>query len=318
MRYKKWDDFKLHCGSISKVLANPRTATDVPKRDALRLSRLLSQEEKSPGDLEFIEECRIRKENFLNPPLSEGCKAHLIERYLRDKYNLAWLSSGQKFSFQLLKGVALEPLAIEILSRVDNIQYFRPEEAKSSDFLTGRPDIFCYDNKKLVDTKILWNAANFAKLHVQKLSLPTYCQLQGYMDVYGFEEAEACYLLLNTPPYFIEQKKKDILRRFVEGALTRDEFDAKICELGDFFDYEKKIPESKRIIRYSVKRDDDLLSRVHKKIPLCRDFLNEFERIFMKNNKILTLAEDYKKKSKAPEEDNIEFDADESHPGDQG
>lgn len=308
-KYKKWDDFKLHCTSISKVLTNPRWATDVTKSEAAKLSKILIQEERSEDDLSFIEKCRLKKDIFLNPPLSEGCKSHLIERYLRDKYNLGWLSSGDKFSYQLLKGVALEPLAVEILSRVDNIEYFRPEEAKSSDFLTGKPDIFCYNHKKLVDIKILWNAASFAKLHVQKLSLQVYCQLQGYMEVYGFDESEACYLLLNTPPYFIEQKKKDLVKKFVEGTLTRDEFNEKIYEMADFFDYEKKIPESRRIIRYSIKKDNEILDRIHKKVPLCRDFLNEFERIFMKNNKIVTLPQDYRKESKIPEEDNTEYNA---------
>lgn len=310
-KYRKWDNFKLHCGSIYKVLSNPPNATDVTKRDAISLDKILQQTEKSPEDLEFIEKCRLRKERFLNPPLSHGCKTHLIERYFREKYNGYWASSGNPYSFPLMKGSSMEQVGIEVLSRIDNISYHHPDIAESCDFLTGRPDIFCYDTKKLVDIKVTWNAASFGKLHMQKLSAQAYCQINGYMEIYGFDEAEVCYMLLNTPKFLVEQKQKELFRKFADGTISRDDLDEKYDELLDQFDFEAKIPEGKRIIRYSVQKDNDLLSRVEKKMPLCKEFLAEYDRIFMKNNKIVALPEDYKKKSKATEsieEDNTEPD----------
>lgn len=310
-KYRKWDNFKLHCGSIHKILSNPPNATDVTKKDADKLEVILKQPEKSPEDLEFIDKCKARKERFLNPPLSAGAKNHLIERYFREKYNGYWATSGSKYPYSLIKGTTLEPVGIEILSRVDNIQYHHPDIAESSDFLTGRPDIFCYDNKKLVDIKITWNAVNFGKLHLQKLSLQAYCQLNGYMEIFGFDEAEVCYMLLNTPKFLVEQKQKELFRKFADGTLLREEFDEKYDELLDQFDFEAKIPESKRIIRYGVKKDNELLDKVRSKMPLCKEFLAEYDRIFMKNNKLVALPEDYKKKSKvseATEENNPESD----------
>jgi hypothetical protein len=319
MNYKKWDNFKLHCGSIYKAISNPQNATDVTKTDLKKLEKILVKEEKNDEDLLFIEKCKVRRDTFLNPPLSQGCKSHLVERYLKEKYNFVSVASGEKFAYQLLKGVALEPLAIEVVSRVDNIEYVRQSEAKSSEFLTGKPDILCHTNNKLVDIKIVWSAASFSKLHLQKLSLQVYCQLQGYMEIYGFEQAEARYLLLNTPPYFIDQKKRDICKKFVEGTMTRNEFDEKVSEIGDFFDYEKKIQEGRRIITYSAVKDNEILDRVHKKLPFCRQFLSEFDRIFMKNNKIVTSPEDYKKNSKYPDqadENSLEHNPDVPHQGD--
>lgn len=310
-KYRKWDNFKLHCGSIHKVLSNPPHCTDVTKADANKYEKILIKEDKTLEEVEFIQACKDRKARFLNPPLSTGAKNHLVERYFREKYNGYWASSGAKYPYALIKGTSLEPLGIEILSRVDQISYHHPDIAESCDFLTGRPDIFCYDNKKLVDIKITWNAANFGKLHLQKLSLQAYCQLNGYMEIYGFDEAEVCYMLLNTPKFLVEQKQKELFRKFADGALLRDEFDEKYDELAGQFDYESKIPEAKRIIRYTVKKDIELLERVHKKITFCREYLGEYDRIFMKNQKIVTSPEDYKKKSKItdpPEEDNPEFD----------
>lgn len=310
-KYRKWDDFKLHCGSIHKVLSNPPHATDVTKKDADKLEKIIQLPEKSPEHLEFIKKCKERKERFLDPPLSAGAKNHLIERYFREKYNGYWASSGAKYPYALIKGSTLEPVGIEILSRVDKIDYHHPDLAESCEFLTGRPDIFCYDTKKLVDIKITWNAASFGKLHLQKLSFQAYCQLNGYMEIFGFEEAEVCYMLLNTPKFLVEQKQKDLFRKFTDGTLLRDEFDEKYDELLDQFDYEAKIPEGKRIIRYTVKKDIELLERVQKKLPMCKEYLAEYDRIFMKNNKMVALPEDYKKKSKISEpteEDNPEPD----------
>lgn len=312
-KYKNWDYFKIHCGSIHKLLTNPPHATDVTKKDAERLAKINLKEEKTDKEIKFIEACKAKKDRFLNPPLSDGCKNHLIERYFKDKYNANWVSAGSKFPAEMLKGASLEPVAIEILSRVDGIDYFHPEEAKSNDFLIGRPDIYCYDNKKLLDIKITWNAASFGKLHLQDLAEPAYAQINGYMDIYGFEEAEVCYLLLNTPSYMIEQKRKDFFRKFVDGSITRDVFDEKLEELADQFDYEKKIPEAKRIIRHPVKKDNAYLERVYKKMPLCREFLAEYDRIFMKNNKIVALPENYQKNSKVSEEGNAEHNTPEPY-----
>lgn len=319
--FRKWDSFKIHAASISKILTNPPSATDLTKAELSNLTKTLEKPDKEPGDIEFIDKCRKKKDRFLNPALSEGAKNHLIERYFKDKYNSSWVSTGNSYPAFLLKGASLETLAIEILSRVDGVDFTRPTEAKSSDFLMGRPDIFCYDHQKLVDIKIVWNATSFGKLHTQKLSLQTYCQLNAYMEIYGFEEAEACYMLLNTPLYLVEQKQKEIFRKFIDGTLTRDDFDERMSSLASQFDFEKKIPETKRIIRYCVKKDEDLLNRVHQKLPLCREFLAKYDRIFMKNNKIVTLPQDYKKISKLSdqtEENNAEPDSDESHQNQSG
>jgi len=291
-------------------MARPRGFNKLTKNDLKIKAALLIKEEKDIADLELIEFYKNKKDGYEYPPLSETAKGYLIERYSSEKYNIRRISSGGLQKGTISKGVALEAEGIELVSFLDKINYERPDKPVSNDYMIGQCDIICYENKKIVDVKTSWNAANFMdNRRTNKLDLDKWAQMQGYLELYDIDFGQVCYVLVNTPPHLIDQEKANLFRKYTFGEITRTKYDDEMEKYDSIFDY-RKIPITKRIIRYDVPRYKDYMPLVYDKIGKCRVWLNEFERRFLSNKNVITLAEDYIHVN--TEENNTEHNSEES------
>ncbi len=307
MKYKNWDDFKVHCSGISKIMARPRGCNDLTNRDLKYLNAALEKEEKDADDLQKIEFYNQKRARFLNPPLSEAAKWYLTERYSTEKYNIRRASTGGLQRPTIQKGIGLEKEGIELVSAIDGIDYQRPKEKMSNDYLIGYCDILCYDNKKLVEIKTSWNSSNFmANRRAKKLTFQQWCQIQGYLELYDIDFGQVCHVLVNTPEHLVEQEKAILFKKYTHDEITRDEYEEKLETYNCIFDF-TKIPAARRIIRFDVPRHRDFMPMVYSKVEMSRVWLNEFEREFMANKNIITSPEDYI--NVASEENNPESDA---------
>lgn len=316
MKYKNWDEFKVHCSGISRIMARPKGCNDLTQRDKKVLTTLEAKEEKTDEDVEKIIFYKQKKERFIHPPLSEAAKGYLIERYSSEKYNIRRISAGGLQKATISKGVALENEGIDLVRFVDKIAYIKPDKPISNDFLAGVCDILCQENKKLVDVKTSWNASNFMDTRrTNKLSFHHWCQLQGYMELYDIDFGQVTYVLVNTPPHLIDQEKANLFRKYTFGETTREKYDEEIEKYDSIFDY-SKIPITKRIIRFDVPRHREFMPLVYDKVKKCREWLNGFERVFLTNKNVITLPEDYI--NSESEESNTEPDSSNTDPQQSG
>lgn len=296
-------------------MARPRGCNDLTSRDLKYLNAALEKEEKEPDDLQKIEFYRLKREKFLNPPLSEAAKWYLTERYSTEKYNIRRASTGGLQRPTIQKGVGLEKEGIELVSSIDGIDYQKPTEKKENEYLIGYCDILCYESKKLVEIKTSWNSSNFmGNRRAKKLTFQQWCQIQGYLELYDIDFGQVCHVLVNTPQHLVEQEKAILFKKYTHDEITRDEYEEKLETYDCIFDF-SKIPAARRVIRFDVPRYRDFMPMVYRKVEMSRIWLNEFEREFMANKNILTLPEDY---INATTEDNIEFDTADPRPGDTG
>lgn len=297
-------------------MARPKGCNDLTQRDKKILATIHQKEAKEPEDFEKIEFYRQKHENFLHPPLSEAAKGYLIERYSSEKYNIRRAAAGGRQRSTITKGVALETEGIELVSYLDKINYERPDVPLSNDYIIGVCDILCYEHKKIVDIKTSWNAANFMEnRRNNKLSFQQWCQIQGYLELYGIDFGQVVYVLVNTPPHLVDQEKTNLFRRYTFGEINRDRYEEELEKYDSLFDY-SKIPINKRVIRFDVPRFPDFIPLVYDKIGKCREWLNSFERTFLSNKNIITSPEDYL--SVSAEENNPEHNATESDPQQSG
>lgn len=288
-------------------MARPKGCNDLTNRDLKYLNAALEKEEKTAEDLQKIDFYKQKRAKFINPPLSEAAKWYLTERYSTEKYNIRRASTGNLQRPVIQKGVGLEKEGIELVSSIDGINYQKPKEKISNDYLVGYCDILCYDNKRLVDVKTSWNSSNFmANRRSKKLTFQQWCQIQGYLELYDIDFGQVCHVLVNTPEHLVEQEKAILFKRYTHDEITRDEYEEKLETYDCIFDF-NKIPAQRRIIRFDVPRHRDFMPMVYNKVVMSRRWLNEFEREFMANKNILTSPEDY---INAPtEENNTELDA---------
>jgi len=247
----------------------------------------------SEENYESFHELETKFNNYNKPPeLSEGAKAHLVERYSFEKYDTKRASVSSKGKPAQVKGYVLQPEAYELIRKVDKIDYTTPLGSIENEFLSGIPDLVSPDSSKIIEIKTAWSTDTFFPHLYKKLPPIVWYQVQGYLDIYNCDLAEVCYVLLNTPPHLVEQEKAENFRKYTFGEITRERYEYVETRNAIQFDY-NKIPNKKRIIRFEVRRHEPTISLIHNKVELSREWLAEFDKTHMGNKKIIVLPEQY-------------------------
>jgi hypothetical protein len=301
MKYKDWSDFKIYCSRINTLNGQPKGFTALSKPQALKhelLSIKSELTEKEGKDLAFLQN---KLNLYLNPPvLSVGAQNYLVEIYSRERYGIRRASSGGLAKAAQIKGFALEKEGVELLSKIDGVQYCKQTEIISDDYFLGVCDILCQEKGKLIEIKTSWNVANFMKNKKDNFKLPSeiWGQVQGYLHLYKLQKGQVCYVLVNTPPHLVEQEWANLFKRYSYGEITREKYDEGCYKLEGFFDY-NKIPEKKRIIRFDISYSPAYISKSKTKVDMARVWLNEFEKRFMSVKNLQTNAELYLRSQEA-------------------
>jgi hypothetical protein len=295
MKYKDWSDFRIYCSKINSLMAQPQGFTALSKPQLNRYEILLSKTELTENDVKKLAYLKEKLKLYLNPPiLSSGAKNFLVEFYSRERYNIKKAASGGIPKSAQIKGSLLEKEGVELISKVNGIQYTKETEPVSDDYFIGVCDIKCELKNMLIDVKTSWNAANFMKSKKNKLPTELWAQMQGYLHLYNIPKGQVCYVLVNTPPHLIEQEWANIFKKYAYGEITREQYDDGCYKLEGFYDY-NKIPEKKRIVRFDVDYCPAYITKAKTKVDMARVWLNEFERLFMSGKNIETNPEMYLK-----------------------
>lgn len=310
MKYKDWSEFKIWVSTIHDIVKPPKGVTPLTQKQLTTRERILNKvdlNDKDRGTLLFYEE---KEKRFLNPELSQAAKKFLISRYGWHKYNKRVVPHGKSASPQA-KGNELESDAIKILSQLDKTEYIKPDCLISNDYMYGRCDI--YSDKKIIDIKTSWNINTFLETTEVKLPSKYFYQMQGYMELYNIDVSEVCFVLLNTPIHLIDREIAKQTEKYVFGEITREKYEEEMQKCDMLFNYEK-IPLKRRVIRFEVQRDKQVVEKVFQRVERCRVWLGEYERKHLSNKKIITSYKDYFN----VKEDNTESDTTEPLSSDEG
>jgi hypothetical protein len=295
MKYKDWSDFKIYCSCISKLLPQPVGFKALKVQEVNKWASLLAKEiltETESKDLEYL---NTKNHLHLNPTeLCVGAHAYLIDIYGREKYGIRRATSNGTSKSSVSKGFALEKEGLELLSKLDNIEYTKELQSKSDDYFIGLCDILCPTGNNLIDIKTSWNAANFMKVKKDGFKLPIdmWSQMQGYLHLYKLPKGQVCFVLVNTPQHLVDQEKANLFRRYSFGEITKEKYDMDNFKLEGFFDY-TKIPEKRRVVRFDVEYSKQFIDKAKNKVDLARIWLNKFDKSFMSQKNIPTYAERY-------------------------
>lgn len=201
-------------------------------------------------------------------PLSETCKAKLIEIFVQERYG------RNKFvvSRAIEKGLRVEEDGITLLSRLHKTFYVKNEKRYHNDYLTGTPDIV--HDGIIIDIKSSWDPFTFYKNLCSSLNKIYYWQMMGYMALTGLKKAVVAYVLVDTPESIIDREKRDLEYKMglCDPSVLDREFKAidKRCRVDD-------IAMSERLITFDVERDEEAISSIYERIEHCREFLGELE-----------------------------------------
>lgn len=217
-------------------------------------------------------------------PLPQTAKSYLKKYYAYLKYGKwsAGLDKGNKYTN---KGKLAEEDSITLISRLDKIFLQKNEERLENEFLTGIPDILVRDNELRViyiyDAKTSWDVETFFDNLDKDLNPLYWWQMQGYMALTGCDSGEISYCLVNTPETLLEGEKYALLRRFDVVSEEDPSFKKAYNELLNNMIFDD-IPIEARRLKFMVKRDEEAIRKIYKRVEMCREYLTRLQELHAK------------------------------------
>lgn len=199
--------------------------------------------------------------------LSEGCKTHLVDLFVRTKY-------GRKTDINTrytIKGNMVEEDSLTLYSRYKKQFYKKNELVFQNEFISGTPDIVLTD--EIIDIKSSWDIYTFFRSK-QKVNKLYYWQLQSYMALTNTKKATLAYCLINTPDILINDEKRRLMYKM--GVIdTSKDFETACNEIDLAMTYDD-IPINEKIIEIEILRNDEDIERLYQKVIECRQYMKTY------------------------------------------
>jgi len=196
--------------------------------------------------------------------LSETTKNHLVDVWIRHKYNRKELITSKYME----KGVMVEEDAMTLYSRFRKQYYVKNEKMLTDDFIKGIPDIIT--EKTVIDLKSSWDIFTFFRTKQKAVEKMYYWQLQGYMSLTGKENARLVYCLVNTPQVLIDDEIHRLqYKHLSEADMLKARNQIEMNSIFDDIDIQDKIYE------IEIKRNNEDIERLHNRIIDCRNWIAE-------------------------------------------
>ncbi len=184
---------------------------------------------------------------------------------------------------QMDKGIYNEAKNMELAARTYgwiDVDTKQPKKRLVNDFFIGEPD---HNGINLVDIKSSFSVDTFPWFGNPDNKDYEY-QLQAYMDLTGHQEAELVYVLSSHPEYLIRSEIKRLTYYFVDRP---HEFNF-MTSIEDLWTYAEEkateivmreamvdhIPEEKRVRKFTIKRNNELIERMHERVIAARNIFD--------------------------------------------
>lgn len=206
--------------------------------------------------------------------LGETAKGILLRIWIEERYG----RRKEINSKHTEKGTAVEEDAITLYSVVTMKFHKKNSEQVSNEFFIGTPDLFdgpeIMKAEKIEDIKSSWDIFTFYESLYKPINKDYEAQLNGYMDITGANESALIYCLVNTPEHLIEREKYYVASKMgLIDADTNQEYLAKAAQIEKNMRFDD-IPMKDRYIEFTLKRDEELIEKMHNRVPIWREFLN--------------------------------------------
>lgn len=287
-----FDDFKVRCSAISKVLSNSRDNPQLTEKQLLEYYDLQIKQDSEKGltvnQAQRLAELEVKKENSKKLILSDTCIEYLMEEY-------AWVTEGcipvNKKTQEMLavkKGIIVEQMSGKLLSLVDGLEYKTHKDRIYNDYLSGEIDFYdgehIYAARVINDNKASWDYPIFLKKLHTGLEGGQQEQLQGYGDITGAKELYVSNTLVDTPEEIIEEMQYRLSKKLGCVTMEDPEFlkEWPVWVRSMTF---TRIPIHKRVHKIKIEPFTPFeQQKVYDRVKVCREWLNNFHESYQKLN----------------------------------
>lgn len=196
--------------------------------------------------------------------LGKTGETELQKWYLSKKY-------GRKpdwYSKFVEKGLMVEDVGINCLSKHLDIQLHKNDEWFEGDFMIGTPDII--HDGIVYDIKSSWDIFTFPFFGDKIPNNDYEYQMQGYLSLTGYKSAVLVYCLIDTPQVLITQELRRLY--YDSGGRAEDWTPETNIELAENYKF-NDIPLSDKMRFFRVERDDVKIKAIQDRVVVCREFL---------------------------------------------
>lgn len=279
---------KINCASISPLISRPKGNNPPTDNEWKEFFQYVSREYQAISERQkyITREIVTKAINYSPERLSDTVRTELCKIYSYEVYGKSALNAGGTKPFTLDKGNLAEPDAIKLLSRLDGVEYTKNERLISNRWFKGIPDIMIGKYKKYVtgvkEIKTSYDLPAFLSLLNKPCDSDNIWQMTGYLDILQLEEGEICHCLVNMPESMIEAERKRVEERCQSLNIEEAEIEKRLFQLKASMTYDE-IPESMRIIRFTVTKDKVRVRMAHDRVKVARSWLKELHEAFQKN-----------------------------------
>lgn len=292
-----WHKYKFRSHWVGNIVSVPAGLTDNQKEtlESLRLRDsgegrpLTDNQKKTLIELEYK---LIKSSEY---KLTPGQEKSLNELYFYEKYNRR---NDLDFK-QLKKGLEVEKLSRDLLSKITGMYFTSNPENRSNDWVTGTTDVKPTEGI-VIDIKSAWTFESYSNI-LRSTSNDVYLrQLDCYMELWECEKSLLCHVLIDTPFQIINDELKrqsykynwldfegevkpdfipdivDIVSNHIYSREALYEFclQSTVVDYLWFTDF-KEVPENERVHMIYHEFNIDRIKQRNKCIELAREYLSQ-------------------------------------------
>jgi hypothetical protein len=219
----------------------------------------------------------VTKADKENGKLSVTCQKELIKIYNREVYGRVKDITTK----QMDKGILAESESIKLLSLVEGELFFKNEEKLENEWFTGHPDLILNkenDTLEVWDIKTSWEMDSFMPKLIEEPDKGYIAQLNCYYSLLEAHGGAIAYCLTSAPASIVETEKRALLFRMNVATEFSPEYVLASQEKLMVFD---DIDPRERVIVQRVPKDEELIQKMKDKVPVLRQWLQNFHEKHM-------------------------------------
>lgn len=286
-----FDNYLFRCSSLGKLMTGVKPAL-TPSQE-IEMNKLL--EKQTLGKI--TEKQTITLGELLSKKHAPDKLSTTTENYLKEIHKEVLFKRKSDLKSKYLdKGIQVEEQSLTLYSNFTKTPFFKNKDFFKNDYICGTPD---NAKNKIRDIKSSWDYSTFPFYDIEIKNNDYICQLNGYMELSGINEAELIYCLVDTPHKIINDELRradwkfnimdndgnirleciNLVVEIVSNMLYTLKGLELFCEenpavkLEWFTDF-REVPEKLRVKVFCIKKDNELINKIKSQIIKARDYLN--------------------------------------------
>lgn len=197
---ENYDDYLFRSHAFGKLMTGlPKPLTSSQEETLKAYTDRNNGEGKPLTDKMLVTYGALLEKKNAKPKLSDGAKTYLEQLVREDIFGRAEIMQSKYTD----KGLEVEDQSITLYSKVTGEYLEKNEERVTNEFWTGEADNV---QGMIRDIKSSWEFKTFPIKDNEIKNALYEWQLDIYMELYGFKNAELVYCLVDTPSRFIQDE----------------------------------------------------------------------------------------------------------------